>query len=327
MFNLKVEKRNMKKEEKNFNRRVLIESIFLIILSIVCVNAQSYSSFTVQRYQPTIQTLYSSQQIAQYWPILSNEVQCVGRQDFIVQIDPAGCTPAVVRSDLLEEQNVPVFCKLDAIKLNPLIDVKAISSISPGITGGYPKEIAGLGYYPARAALNSYDKLLGSPIVNNIGYVVIVLNRQPVEKDMPDFVKGNLTAVIQYDLGNAWGVGKSEYYLPMLSDEEWQRNYKEYGFWRGKGYLRLDWIEQDRAEVSIYSDADELIAKKVIGKGNTSDEIYLPGYYCLVGMQLKLQDLAVPDVSARLRVGDDEIVAHKGSYFLDNQCQVNDITS
>ena len=45
---------------------------------------------------------------------------CQEGQDFVIQIAPFGCEPAVVRSDLLEEQNVPVFCQLAATKINPL---------------------------------------------------------------------------------------------------------------------------------------------------------------------------------------------------------------
>ena len=56
--------------------------------------------------------------------------RCALGQDFVVQVAPFGCTPGVVRSDLLEEQNVPVFCQIAASKLNPLIDVGAIESIS-----------------------------------------------------------------------------------------------------------------------------------------------------------------------------------------------------
>ncbi|HEX9740355.1 MAG TPA: hypothetical protein VGA29_06235, partial [Ignavibacteriaceae bacterium] len=72
-----------------------------------------------------------------------NADMCNAGQDFIIQIPPFGCTPAVVRSDLLEEQNVPVFCQLSAIKLNPLIEVEAIDSLS--FSGNYPEGIQGIG--------------------------------------------------------------------------------------------------------------------------------------------------------------------------------------
>src|SRR3989344_81926 len=46
-----------------------------------------------------------------YWPKFNKE-DCFARQDMILQIAPGGCSPSVVTSDLLEEQNVPVFCKI-----------------------------------------------------------------------------------------------------------------------------------------------------------------------------------------------------------------------
>ena len=61
-----------------------------------------------------------------YW----DRQQCEAGQDFVLQIAPFGCEPTIVRSDLLEEQNVPVFCQLSATKINPLIEVEAIDYMS-----------------------------------------------------------------------------------------------------------------------------------------------------------------------------------------------------
>ena len=58
------------------------------------------------------------------------EVKCEAGNDFIMQIAPFGCAPSVVRSDLLEEQDVSILCQLSATKINPLINVEAINSIS-----------------------------------------------------------------------------------------------------------------------------------------------------------------------------------------------------
>lgn len=308
---------------------IFLIGIFLPLVAGVSYQTNSFSSVNVQTYQPTIQTLYSSSQIAQYWPILSqqNQQQCMGRQDFIVQISPGGCTPAVVRSDLLEEQNVPVFCKLDAIKLNPLIDVKAISRINPVIAGSYPEGIVDVGYHPARVALKSYDQLLGSPLINNIGYVVIIMKRNEVEKTMPDVIKGNLTATLEYDMENAWGVGRSEFYLPVMSDEQWQQDYQKYSFWRGKGYVRANWIEPGKAEILVYRDANTIISRQVIELGKEGNEIYLPGFYCLAGLRLQFQEVSHPALSARLQVNDDEIEVRAGQRFFNDQCYVRFIES
>ena len=54
---------------------------------------------------------------------------CRNRQDFVIQIAPGSCTPVVVRSDLLAEQNVPVFCQLTATQVNPLINTQNIRNI------------------------------------------------------------------------------------------------------------------------------------------------------------------------------------------------------
>lgn len=284
---------------------------------------------TTQTYQPTINTLYSQEQISTYWPILAgkDEMKCYGRKDFAVQIAPVGCQPTVVRSDILEEQNVPVFCQLDAFKLNPLIDVRNIDRIIPSIKGAYPEGISGIGYYPARAALRSYDNLLGSPVLNNVGYLVVVLKRNEVEKSMPDYISANFTAVMRYDMSNAWGVGRSEYYLPLLDEGEWQRDYAEYEFWRGKGFLRLESIEGDKVSVSVYRDANHKIATRTLAKGAISDNIYLPGFYCMASLQLKIDDISTPEISVILNVNDDKIEARKGTRFLDNKCYVSRIES
>ncbi len=323
----------MKTEVKGKKRILLVMSflfVMLIMLDLLAVSVSaldgSFSRTRVQRYQPNFFGVYGRQEASMYWPILADREKCEARQDFIVQIAPGGCQPAVVRSDLLEEQNVPVFCRLDALKLNPLIDVEAIDRIIPSAKE-YPQEIAGIGYHPARAALRSYDKLLGSPLINNIGYLVVVLKRQEAEREMPDYIQANLTAYLRYDMANAWGVGRSEYFLPVLSDEEWQRDYKKYEFWRGKGFLRAEWIEGDRAEIGVYTDANTKVASKIIERGRTSDDIYLPGYYCLAGMQIKVRDIASPEISARLQVNEDEIEVRKESRFFDDMCYIRDIES
>jgi hypothetical protein len=149
---------------------------------------------------------------------------CEEGQDFILSVSPLGCTP-LVRSDLLEEQNSAVFCPVTAIQLNPLIDVEAIDGIS--FRGEVPAEVSGVGYYPARAALGQAGFQLNQPVTNEIGYAVIVLKQNKNESSMPDFVEGNLTARISYDIRNAFGLGQATFYLPQMNDDEWKQNFKE----------------------------------------------------------------------------------------------------
>src|SRR3989344_3066126 len=77
----------------------------------------SGTSYSTYQYRPSFQTYYSSSagaglgsMVETYWPILGGKETCEARQDLLLFVPPAGCEPAVVRSDLLAEQNVPVFC-------------------------------------------------------------------------------------------------------------------------------------------------------------------------------------------------------------------------
>lgn len=252
-----------------------------------------------------------------------NRDMCGKGQDFVLQIAPFGCSPAIVRSDLLEEQNVPVFCKISATKINPLIDVKAIESMS--FKGQYPKEVSGVGFHPAKAAIRSQKTLLNSPVLNNIGYAVIVLRQQKNESAMPDFVEGKLTANIRYDVKNAFGIGKANYYLPELNDEQWSQRFNQYGFWNGKGFLRAEGIDSGGAVVSIYSDENNKISTFNLKKGQTSSEIYLPGFYCQAGLKLRLDGLEAPDTRAKLNINGEIVEVAEKEKFLQNSCVVKNI--
>ncbi len=308
---------------------ILIFAVLVLTLSLSFVSAQytravpgytQYPSFT-QTGQPDFP--------------LFDRTQCMAGQDFILQIAPFGCTPSTVRSDLLEEQNVPVFCQISATKLNPMIDVEAINFID--FLGQFPKEVAAVKYLPARAALGRFGAQIDSPILSNLGYVTIVLRKQGNESAMPDFIEGNLNATIRYDIKNAFGVGRAVYYLPELGDEEWNERFVQYGFWDGIGYLRAESIDSEGATISIYSDRESsglgrvdggkrVISSVHIGVGKTSNRISIPGFdYCLGSLELKLDSLEDPDTRVRLIVNSDVTEVARGEKFLENKCTVRDI--
>ncbi|MEK6819834.1 MAG: hypothetical protein AABY03_01385, partial [Nanoarchaeota archaeon] len=305
------------------NKSAMLGMIFLMgIVLISLIYAVSFSSPQIS--VPGANSVnYLGRQGINTFPAF-NENQCETGQDFIVQIAPFGCTPAVVRSDLLEEQNIPVFCQLYATKINPLIDVEAIDAIS--FDGEYPAEIAGIGFHPANAAIkNSRTTLLNNPVLQNIGYAVVVLKQNPNESSMPDFVYGNLTANIKYDIQNAFGVGQITRYIPELSDEEWEENYVQYGFWDGKGYLRVEGVENDGATVSIYSDATNKISSFNLAKGETSGDVSLPGFYCRASLNVRVDEIRSPDTRAILNINGEIYEVAEGERFFDNNCVVRNV--
>jgi hypothetical protein len=277
-----------------------------------------------QYYQPSFNRLYSGQ-VDTYWPILNRikNDQCNATSDFIIGIPPGGCSPGVVRSDLLADQNVPVFCELYAIKVNPLIKVSSIRSIS--FKGDYPDGVSGIAFHPARAAVKSYDTLLGDPLINNIGYVVIIMKREKVEENLEDWVAGNLTATIRYDADEAYGTGRSEFYLPVMSDDEWKTDYARNAFWNGRGYLRLESVSGDRARVQLLTSRDKVVRTFSLRVGETTPLSYLPGYYCRAGLKVKLNGIVAPEDSALLNIDGEQFWVRDGSKFLNGKCWVNKI--
>ena len=259
-----------------------------------------------------------------YWPKY-NQGDCLERQDFIMQIAPGGCSPAVVTSDLLEEQNVPVFCKIMSIQVNPLIDISRIRALR--FTGDYPNGVSSVSYFPAKAALQSQQGLVSSPVKDNLGYLVVVLSRQKIESEMPEFVAGNITAVIDYDAEGAFGIGNTNFYVNELSDEEWFRNYKEYGFWNGKAYVKAESIDENQATISVYRDADSKQATVTLQKGETSKDIYLAGFYCAAGMNIKVEQIDAPVETALLQINDEQIWVARGDRILNGKCYVSDLNA
>mgnify|MGYP001560576623 FL=1 len=253
-----------------------------------------------------------------------NQAMCQQGQDFIIQIAPFGCTPAVVRTDLLEENDVQVYCQLGATKINPLIEVEAIDSIS--FSGSYPKEVAGIGFHPAKAALGTQESL-NTPILENIGYVVITLRKQANASAIPDVISGNLTAKISYNIKNAFGIGKALFYIPeFANDEEWEAKKYQYGFWGNKGYLKAEEISTDSASISVYS-GDNKISTVNLKKGETSQSVYIPGFECQAGLKLKLESLDAADTRAQLRINAEVVGIAKDEKFLDNKCSVRNLVS
>ncbi len=312
----------------------------LIVLGIFAgfANAQvsSFASSVAHQPRASFQAVYGSDdRLNTYWPILGDKESCLARQDLLLQVSPGGCAPSVVRSDLLAEQNVPVFCQIDALQINPLIDIEQIRSIS--FSSKYPRDVIGAGFHPARAALRSRDKLLGSPLINNIGYVVVVLKKNPAEKDLPNFVNVNLSARIDYEADNAFGVGRAEFVLSPSSDYDWEQTDERFrnSFWNGRYFVRLEQADPNFAVVSIYSGQKGLlggigkIASVRVERGSISSPIYVPGAYCRAGLEVAYDGFVSAENMATIVISDDKgtdsLDVYEGSRFLNDRCSVNKI--
>jgi len=303
----------------NFNNKFKGSMIFLILILIFSdLVLADYSRSNFQYLEPGITGFFGGG---------SERVQCQEGQDFVVQIAPGGCELLPVRSDLLEERNVQVYCPLIATKINPLIDVNAIRYVNIKAED-LPSGVSDADFYPTRAALGQKKLISGDetfPFLENIGYAVIVLKKQKNESSMPNFVEGNLTAVIKYDLENAFGIGTSRFFLPEISDADWSQSRAKYSFWNGRYSVRADTIAEDSATISVY-EGDIRITSVNLNKGEKSRAISLPGFDCMAGLQLKLNDLKTPIDKVELKINADLFEFIEGEKFLENKCKINEIT-
>lgn len=305
----------------------LVSANFVSAATASFLGGHSGTSRYVQYQQPDFRHYYSSAQLRDYWPILSDEQKdlCEGRQDLLIQVAPAGCQPAVVRSDLLAEQNVPVFCQLDALRVNPLIDIKKIRNIH--FTKNYPKEIVDVGFHPARAALRSRSELLGSPFLNNIGYAVVVLRRQANESGQPTFVNFTLQAQVDYHADNALGVGTGSFYLRPTSDNQWAQTRLRQSFFNGRYFIRLDEVDERVAKISIYY-GDRKVSSTTLTKGSRAERLmYLPGSYCQLGLRAYFDRTDSAELLAQLQVGEDLIDVVQGGRFANNRCSLRSLSA
>ncbi len=309
--------------------------IFLAVLLLTSiVSGASFSdsssiSRTTYQAPPSFQTYYGTEgRASTYWPILENRDQCEAREDILLHVAPGGCQPAVVRSDLLAEQNVPVFCQINALSLNPLVDIKELQAIR--FTGSYPSSIVGAGFHPAQAAIRTRDKLLGDPLINNVGYVVLVLKKQEQEKLLPNFVNVTLQAQLEYEAGNAFGIGRAEFILEPVSEANWEEEKIRQSFWRGQYYIRLDHADSNRATISLYH-GEQKITSTSVERGTPSKTIYVPGFYCRAGVQIVYDGFVSSQKKARIDISDgtttDSLDVYEGSRIMNNRCTVTRIST
>ncbi|MEI6849560.1 MAG: hypothetical protein WCK29_00830, partial [archaeon] len=302
--------------------------LFLGLMGFVGADTFSYGGYSSSSLgtSTSYTNYYSSQNIASLWPSIQDAQSCVNRQDMLLQVAPAGCQPTVVRSDLIAQQTVPVLCQLTALQTNPLVDIKSIRNIA--FTGKYPDTIQGIVFHPSRAALNTGNTLFGDPIINNVGYVVVLLKKNANESSLPESVSVNLTARIEYQNGNAFGIGNYEFILPEQSDADWQLNKDRQSFLKGNYFVKLEQADASYALISIYN-GDLKVATTRVNYGSSSSDVYLPGFYCQSALTIQYTGYESAQQSARIEVSDEKgtetFDVYKGSKVGTSGCRVSNI--
>ncbi len=289
---------------------VLISS--LVVLTLLSqISAASLFSFDKQVYT------YPEQQ-----KIEKDGMICNSGQDLLIRVAPFGCEPAPVRSDLLEENNVLVYCPIQALQLNPAVKINSIDGVS--FTGSSASsEIRGVGFVPSETA-KKYGLEQNFMAYQNIGYLSVELKRQPNESAMPDFVEGNLTAKVSYSSGTTQGIASTTFYVSEnLNDLE----NTVVPIFNNKAIVSVEEVSKDKVKLAIHDNLGVKLSDLELKKGETSGELKIPGFsVCDASMKVKIDDIAInPSNRVRLNVDGSNIELIKGEKFLDGKCSVVNI--
>jgi hypothetical protein len=316
---------NMQHEKKEL---LLALAFFIFVIGIFIYNVSFVYSETGSTAVTKVNSASASSLSSSSYESLMSGVDAAGFSsgeelfDLEVTIPVGGCQPSIVRSDLLEEQNVPVFCQLVPLKVNPAVSIAKISSVSivQKQTNNY---ISGVGFHPSNSAINSKSGT-SFPTTSSIGYVVVVLKKQTNENAMPENVTTTLAASLSYGSETGY-IGKNEFYIPVLSDSEFADSYIDYSFLDGKAYLRVDDMDENSATISIYTSVDKKFSTVKIEKGKTSKDFYLSSKTGGEGFRITLKEITIAETKAKINVNGDSFDVVKGGKFYDDKCTLNSV--
>lgn len=171
--------------------------------------------------------------------------------------------PKLLRSDLLEQSDVPIYAKIQGVQVNPFINIPVITSVSlhPAMIGKNTN-VVGL----------NYIKPAGLATTKDLGWIVVTVKRIPTEDKMPDAIELNVSAAIDYYFEDIIGFGTKDMTLGVVSEKEWRNKEWQYEFWDNSGFLRLTELTTDqRAIIELYDSSKNFIGKLSLAAGQKSN--------------------------------------------------------
>lgn len=163
----------------------------------------------------------------------------------------------------------PVYVVLRGIKTNPIIDIAKIDRISISLDQSGSKYVTSVNHRVPIKQTYSLD---------NMGYLLVYLNKNAFknENDVPESIDINLKANIYYKASAGIGIFQQDILLQEVNNNDFISDKSKYSFWNGRGYLRLENLENNKAGISVYDGQGVKIRNLVqLVPGQTSDLINL----------------------------------------------------
>src|SRR3989338_6520896 len=267
----------------------------------------------------------------------------------IVQVN--SYEPRIVPSNVLEEDDAPIYAFLSATKLGSMLSDIGSATVNEG-TGSLASGATAEPFYSAPEITSvvirptdeaTADAIQGNPryvrprqySLDNLGYLMILLKQVENENSLPDEVTLNMGAAIWFENAERlFSLIQQDLVLPLDADQDsWRAKSKsDYSFFGGKGYVRASQISGNNAQLVIYSGNDNAwpytgspreIQTLNINTGETSDFVRLQETGDLVQNTFRVQLLDVIDQTenmVKLAIESDgklkEVVVARGSKIL-----------
>src|SRR3989344_368647 len=190
-----------------------------------------------------------------------------------ILINVAEYQPRVVTKDKFNTDDYTgytVYALLTGMQTNPFIDISKIRTITTRVYNTNPSGVQA-----------SYRRPAGVYSLDNMGMILIRLPKIKDERKIPDRIDVNMSAIILYDVDSGFGIGEKGLNLPQISDKEFTDNKEKYSFWSGRGYIKADIVEDNKATLTIYDGRLQKVRSGLtLAPGQESSEIFLNvGYF------------------------------------------------
>jgi len=245
-------------------------------------------------------------------------------QDFSIQV--VDYQPKVVRSDLLEEQNVPVYAQLALTMNNPLISVPRIRNVRINIL----RELENVDFPSKFVSSATWFSPRGGISLDNAGYAIIRLKGGLPESEMPDRLTIPARATIIYDLEYTPGIRVENKLLREFTsgkDQDWRTELPSHSFWNNAGYVRITKIEGNQVTGRVYDSRINPISSFTLNNERKEATFRLPQFTSTTFSgegqgKIILEGVQAPRITAKLLIdfGGQNVKARKsvGEKILDD---------
>ena len=247
----------------------------------------------------------------------------------IISVSVDRIEPITISSDFLKARNFPVYVYLKGFTLGSLImgdgapesapffgdiDLRYFNVIPRGASANL---ISGITPVLPRGNKISIDPTrdisdLGKNI--DLGYIIIPLRQTTVEKEIPEELVLNLTAMYGIDGTGEFGVFGAESLLlkPHADESTWLNSddKSDSDFWAERGYLRLIEVGSNSAKVQLYDGSFRKVGTSMNLKKGKEVERSLPGGPTLLNnkVRFKLESTSTPQAIAILTTERNGVV-------------------